>query len=267
MYKAVFLDLDGTLLTDDKQVSEENKKAIKYAQGKGGIVCICSGRQKDAVKAYKELAGCDRYMICSNGTQIYDCDNEEELFSCSLDQDVCNILTKLVVENDFYIRIETSYCRYVNSKDYFIKYEVILEDNKELFKLIEDNKILQITIGTKTEEDIKKVVKYIENLNRNDIKIENVFAPDKHASDAWSANIINTNASKGNAIHGLCKYLKIDINDVIAIGDDNNDISMIKNVGLGVAMGNASEDVKTCAKEITKTNMENGVAEILNSKF
>ena len=51
MYKAVFLDLDGTLLTDDKKISEENKKAIKYAQGKGGIVCICSGRQKDAVKA------------------------------------------------------------------------------------------------------------------------------------------------------------------------------------------------------------------------
>ena len=219
MYKAVFLDLDGTLLTDDKKVSEENKKAIKYVQSKGGIACICSGRQKDAVKAYKEMAGCDKYIICSNGTQIYDCEKDEELFSCNLERSICNTLANYVIENNFYIRIETSYCRYVNSKDYFVKYEIILDN------------------------------------------------PDEHAAKAWSANIINKNASKGNAIHGLCKYLKIDIEDVIAMGDDSNDISMMKTVGLGVAMGNAGDDVKKYAKEIAKTNMENGVAEILYNKF
>lgn len=267
MYKAVFLDLDGTLLTDEKNVSEENKKAIKYVQSKGGVVCICSGRQKDAVKVYKEMAGCDKYIICSNGTQIYDCENEEELFSCALEVDVCKIIAKFVIENDFYIRIETSYCRYVNSKDYFIKYEVILDNNEELYDLIRENRILQITIGTKTEDDIKKAIEFIESLNRKDIKIENVFPPDPHASNVWSANIINSNASKGNAINGLCKFLKIDIENVIAMGDDTNDLSMIKAVGLGVAMGNAGEDVKQIAKEITKTNMENGVAEILYNKF
>ena len=267
MYKAVFLDLDGTLLTDDKKVSEENKKAIKYVQSKGGIACICSGRQKDAVKAYKEMAGCDKYIICSNGTQIYDCEKDEELFSCNLERSICNTLANYVIENNFYIRIETSYCRYVNSKDYFVKYEIILDSNEELFEIINKNNILQVTIGTKTEEDMKKVIEFIENLRRTDIKIENVYPPDEHAAKAWSANIINKNASKGNAIHGLCKYLKIDIEDVIAMGDDSNDISMMKTVGLGVAMGNAGDDVKKYAKEIAKTNMENGVAEILYNKF
>ena len=267
MYKAVFLDLDGTLLTDDKKVSEENKKAIKYVQSKGGIACICSGRQKDAVKAYKEMAGCDKYIICSNGTQIYDCEKDEELFSCNLERSICNTLANYVIENNFYIRIETSYCRYVNSKDYFVKYEIILDNNEELFEIIKENKILQVTIGSKSEEDMKKVIEFIENLRRTDIKIENVYPPDEHAAKAWSANIINKNASKGNAIHGLCKYLKIDIEDVIAMGDDSNDISMMKTVGLGVAMGNAVDDVKKYAKEIAKTNMENGVAEILYNKF
>lgn len=267
MYKAVFLDLDGTLLNDTKEISEENKNAIKYAQSKGGIVCICSGRQKDAVKVYKEMAGCDRYIICSNGTQIYDCENDEELFSCTLEEDICNTLAKFIIENDFYIRIETSYCRYVNSKDYFIKYEIILDNNEELFKLIKENKILQITIGAKKEEDIKKAIEFVNSLNRKDIKIENVFPPDYYATKAWSANIINVNASKGNAINGLCKFLKIDIQDTIAMGDDTNDLSMINAVGLGVAMGNAGEDVKQIAKEITKTNMENGVAEVLYKKF
>ena len=267
MYKAVFLDLDGTLLTDDKMVSEENKKAIKYVQSKGGIACICSGRQKDAVKAYKEISGCDKYIICSNGTQIYDCEKDEELFSCNLEKDICNTLAQYIIENRLYIRIETSFCRYVNSKDYFVKYEIILDSNEELFEIINKNNILQVTIGTKTEEDMKKVIEFVENLKRTDIKIENVYPPDEHAAKAWSANIINNNASKGNAIYGLCKYLKIDIEDVIAMGDDSNDISMMKTVGLGVAMGNAGDDVKLYAKEITKTNMENGVAEILYKKF
>ena len=141
MYMAVFLDLVGSLLTDDKKVSEENKKAIKYVQSKGGIACICSGRQKDAVKAYKEMAGCDKYIICSNGTQIYDCEKDEELFSCNLERSICNTLANYVIENNFYIRIETSYCRYVNSKDYFVKYEIILDNNEELFEIIKENNI------------------------------------------------------------------------------------------------------------------------------
>jgi hydroxymethylpyrimidine pyrophosphatase-like HAD family hydrolase len=75
------------------------------------------------------------------------------------------------------------------------------------------------------------------------------------------------NVSKGNAIYGLCKFLKIDINDVIAIGDGINDISMIKVVGLGVAMENGEPEVKAVAKEITTTNLENGVAKVLKEKF
>ena len=177
------------------------------------------------------------------------------------------MLAQYVIENRLYIRIETSFCRYVNSKDYFVKYEIILDSNEELFEIINENNILQVTIGTKTEEDMKKAIEFVKNLKRADIKIENVYPPDEHAAKAWSANIINNNASKGNAIYGLCKYLKINIEDVIAMGDDSNDISMMKTVGLGVAMGNAGDDVKLYAKEIAKTNMENGVAEILYKKF
>ena len=68
-------------------------------------------------------------------------------------------------------------------------------------------------------------------------------------------------------MNGLCKFLKIDIKDVIAIGDGLNDISMIKTAGLGVAMENAEKEVKEIADEITSTNLENGVAKILRAKF
>lgn len=267
MYKVVFLDLDGTLLDNKKEISQENKDAIEYVISKGGQVIICSGRQKNAVVDYKQRAGASRYVICSNGTQIFDCDTNEELYACKVDQDISKILLDYVYENNFYIRIEDSYARYINSDKYLVKHEIILDSYEDMLKLILEDNVLQITIGTDTQEQMDQVVDYIHSLNRKDIKIENLYPPVEYAPQLYSANIINTNASKGNAIYGLCKYLHVDINDVIAMGDDENDLSMIKAVGLGVAMGNATKQIKEVAKEITKTNVQNGVAEILRSKF
>lgn len=267
MYKAIFLDLDGTLLDDNKNVSEENKKAIQYAKEKGVYVVLCSGRQKDAVKTFKEMADSSRYIISSNGAQIYDCEKNETLYTCTIDKDICEILVKYIIENKYFIRIENDYVRYVNSPKLFIKHEIVLDNQQELFNIINEDKIIQLAIGAPTKEEIYKVVDFIKSLNRDDIKIENVFPTEVGETKFWAANLINSNSSKGNAIYGLCKYLKIDINNVIAMGDDLNDLSMIKTVGLGVAMENALEEVKKVAKEITKNNNENGVAEIIKSKI
>ena len=78
-------------------------------------------------------------------------------------------------------------------------------------------------------------------------------------------HVNNPTISKGNAMAGLCKFLKIDLKDTVAIGDKINDISMIKMAGLGVAMGNATEDVKKVADFITTTNDEDGVAKVLEN--
>ena len=80
----------------------------------------------------------------------------------------------------------------------------------------------------------------------------------------WFINIINKKASKGNAISKLCKHLKIDLSEVIAFGDDLNDISMMNTVGYGIAMENAGEEIKKIAKEIIGTNTEPSIAKTLN---
>ncbi len=267
LYKAIFLDLDGTLLDDEKNISKENIEAICKAKEKGVYVILSSGRQKDAVENYKKMANSSRYIICSNGTQIYDCDDNQTIFMSSLEKDICDILLNYVIKNDYYIRIEDKYCRYINSKEYFVKHEVVLDNEEMMKKLKETDNILQITIGSKSKEDMEKIINYISGLNIKDIKIENFYSGIFFGKEIWSINIINSNASKGNAIQGLCKFLKINIENTIAMGDDKNDLSMIKTVGLGIAMGNAEEIVKENAKEITKTNNENGVAEIINSKI
>lgn len=265
MYKAVFLDLDGTLLDDNKKISEENKEAIKYVQSKEGQVILCSGRQPNAMKDYKNEINASDYMIGCNGAIIYDYKNNQVLFESNVSDDLVYNLYNYCIKNNYLARIDTKYARYISDMNYFISKEIKMED--DINKFINENKVLQFTIGTKTENQIDEVIEYINSLNRTDIKIENRYHIKLKQFEIWAINVINKNASKGNAINGLCKYLKIDLDKVIAMGDDLNDISMIKIAGCGVAMGNAKEKVKEYANEITLTNNENGVAKILRSKF
>lgn len=265
MYKAIFLDLDGTLLDDDKNVSEENKTAINMAENKGISVCLCSGRQKEFVKEIKKKAGINsQYLISSNGCEIYDFKNNEVLFTANLEKDFSKDVYNYCKSKEHLIRMDTVYGRYINNMEYEYSGEIELSENIE--KFLSENNVIQITVCTKTEKEIDEAINYIKALG-DDVKIENRYQTGNGVWTLWAINLINKNASKGNAIYGLCKYLKIDIKDVIAMGDDLNDISMIKEAGLGVAMGNALPEVKQIANEITKTNNENGVAEIINSKI
>lgn len=265
MYKAVFLDLDDTLLDNEKNISNENIEAIKYVKEKGGLVCIASGRSIEVTKKYHNIADTSRYIIYSNGAGIFDCDANEKLFSADIEKEICFDLYNFAKDNNYGIRIDTPYGRYISNEKYAIKLDIVfdLEEGKDI---ILENDILQISLLTETEEKRKESIDFVNQNVSTNIKIENIFKTG-YSEEFFAINIVNKNVSKGNAIHGLCKFLKIDINDVIAIGDGVNDISMIKAVGLGVAMENGSPEAKAVAKEITTTNLENGVAKILKEKF
>lgn len=257
MFKIVFFDLDGTLLNSDKQVLDENKNAIKNALNNGIEVCICTGRQKGAARYYQEMAGAGRYVISNNGAEIYDTKSNEQLFNCPLEKDFALKMYKFVLENKLLARVDTKYGRYVNDMKYAILEDMPMEEDYE--KFFYENDILQLNIGSKDSKIIDKVV---DNLDRN-VKVENRFITSLIPEKFDMINLVNTSVSKGNAILGLCKYLKIQPEEAMAFGDDLNDISMMNSV-YGVAMGNGNDQLKNLAKEVTKTNDEPGIAEILN---
>ena len=266
MYKAVFLDLDGTLLDDEKNISDENKRAIKYVQSKGAYVCVCSGRQFDIANDFRKKAGADKYLIFSNGSGICDCDANEVLFASIIPKEIGYDLHKYISDKDAYIRADTKYGRYINDKSFGVSTEILLKED-EVYDFYENNEVLQISIGSESERIIDEISKEIKEKIAHLVKIENRYVIELNGRMVWHINVVNNSSSKGNAIYGLCKYLKWDLKDVIAIGDDLNDLSMLKTAGLGIAMGNALDEVKNVAKEVTKTNEENGVAEVLYSKF
>ena len=264
MYKAVFLDLDDTLLDDKKVISKENIDAIKYVREKGGMVFIASGRQIASTQKYNEVIDSSKYIIYSNGAGIYDNEARENLFSASIDKRICLDLNRYAKENAICIRVDTPYGRYISDEKYALNLDVI---EKNIDEVIRENDILQVSILSETEAPRTLAIDYInENINGM-IKIENIFMTG-YNNEFFAINIVNTSASKGNAIQGLCKFLKINIEDVIAIGDSFNDVSMIKAAGLGVAMINGDEEVKQIADEITATDNNNsGVGKLLRSKF
>lgn len=266
MYKAVFLDLDGTLLDEEKNISKENKDAIKYARSKGAYVCICTGRQIDIANGFKEEAGADRYLIFSNGAGIYDCEENQILYTSLVPKEIGYKLHNYVIQKGVFIRVDTKYGRYINDEKYKVNTEVVFKEEEAQY-FYNENEVLQISIGSESEEIIDSISEEIKIKMGNLVKIENRYSLNLNGHTVWLINVINKSTSKGNAINGLCKYLKMDVNDVIACGDDLNDISMMKTVGLGIAMGNALDVVKNEAKEITKTNVENGVAYVLLNKF
>lgn len=258
MYKIIFFDLDGTLLNDDKKVLEENKKAIEIAKQNGIEVVICSGRQKEFVKAYKEEASSGKYIICANGAEIYDCENKDEIFSCELDKNLCFELYNIANEKDYLIRIDTPYARYINKKEYLRFGEIELTE--DINRLIVENKIIQISIVAK-EEEINNIDNFMKN--KPFAKIENRFKVKYFNEDLVVINIVNSSVSKGNAISGLCRYLKINIEDSVAFGDDLNDMSMFKTVGTPIAMENAIPVVKEIAKKVIGHNNRPSIAECI----
>ena len=174
MYKAVFLDLDGTLLDDNKKISEENKEAIKQAKEKGVQIFLCSGRQQNLVKDYKNEINASDYIICCNGAEIYDCNSKQELFSANLPEDIVYNLYDYANSRNYLTRIDTRYGRFINNMKYFISKEVEIES--DVNKFISENKVLQFTIGTETEELIKLITKHEGDFKETEYEIIKEFS-------------------------------------------------------------------------------------------
>ena len=260
MKKIVFFDLDRTLLNKELEIFEENKEAIKNARESGIEIVICSGRQQSQVRYYQEKAGAGRYIITTNGSEIYDTQEEEQLFKLPLEIEYCKEIYNYIIENGLFFRIDTKYARYFNEEHNRIMNEILFDEEPE--KFFNENDVLQFSVGSTDSKKIDELSEWLKKFEY--AKIENRYITRITADKLDVINIVNKSVSKGNAIRGLCKYLKIDLEDAVAFGDDMNDISMFEAVGYPVAMGNANDELKAMASEITLENDQPGIADVLN---
>ena len=254
-------DLDDTLLTTgDKRLTEDNRRAIDYFMSEGGLFTFATGRVPMGARLLLEIITPNAPMICFNGGAVYDFENDNILWGAYLDKSAVRVM------------------EYVEEKFPEIGMEVCTDNNLYFCK----------------ENRIAEMHRNHENLPHNSLDYHNIFAPWKKAIFLSEADkmpmlhndLINSpfakdfdfvqsspnyyellpkGVSKGAALLQLADIMKVDRKRTIGIGDNYNDIELIKKAGIGIAVANAVPEARQAADFITVDNDSNAVAAVISS--
>lgn len=266
MFKLIALDMDGTLLKGDNTISQETKKAINLAKEKGIKIVITTGRPLQGVMNYLEDLGLindDEYVITYNGSSVYNTKTLEPIVRNGITgkdfKDIYKLSKSLGVEFHGF----TNECCIAPQKNKYTEAE-ILHNNIDVKIIDIENdinhtdfiiKAMILDEKEKLDEAVNKISKeYFEKYN-------------SLRTASFIFEFMNKNCSKSSALKALCNHLGISKNEVIAFGDGDNDIDMLQFAGIGVAMGNASQYVKSKADYVTLSNEEDGIADALYKKI
>ncbi len=258
MYKLVAIDMDGTLLRNDKSLSKETKEAIKEARKKGVKVVLATGRPVDGVKRYLEeldLWHDNEYVLTFNGAIIKEIGQDKVICRDTLKG--TDLLELYEISKNVGLNIHAF------SKDGCIT--PVMNEYTEL-----EGKINGINVYETSYDDVdpeEEIIK-IMMIDKPEVLEEGIKKLPKEVYEKYTVvrsapyflEFLSKTCNKGEGVKSLAESLGIKREEVIAIGDAGNDIHMIEYAGLGVAMENAFDEVKKKANFITKSNEENGVA-------
>lgn len=261
MYKLIAVDMDGTLLREDKTISQATKDAIKKARAKGTKVVLASGRPLEGLVRYLDelnISSKDDYVLSYNGSVVQNVKTKEV------------IAKKILKGSDLAYLYELSKQLGSDIHAFSNKGCITPKMNKysDLEGEINGIPVFKIDYATiSADEDIIKVMmveepeilaKVIANMPEEVYEKYTVVQ-----SAPFFLEFLNKESSKGTAVKELARNLGISQKEVICVGDAGNDLDMIEFAGLGVAMGNAFDEVKAAADYITKNNEEDGVAHVI----
>lgn len=252
-------DLDDTLLTADKRVSDENIKALKYFMSEGGYFTFATGRMPLGVKAMLDYIHPNAPIICSNGTAIYDLDAEKFLWMKKLNPDsrmVVDFINEAVPQAGIVVGCENGV--------YFPKVNKQTEEHK-VYENFPDNYCTLDEI----KEQWLKVIFMTEPDDVDTVRQAIADSPwadefEYMQSSPWYYEMLPKDSTKGSALPKLAEILNISPNRIIGMGDNENDLTLITMSGIGIAVANAIEPIKKAAKYITVTNEEHAAAQVIS---
>lgn len=262
--KLLFTDLDGTLLNNDSRVSPKTKAFLDEFLADGNKLILSSGRSMPSVLEVKNEAGLTQkgiFLICCNGTLVYDCDKERPILEKRMPRAYVPYLQAQAQKYDLHIQTYQKDAIVSPADDEELRYYRIRIHQPLIISpvlsdaLTEDPyKMLAISLHDfdKLEAFRKSILSWAEN------KIQTIYSNDMYLE------LFNWTAGKGNAVRFVCDHFGVPLSDAFAAGDAGNDISMIQAAGTGIAMANASDDVKQYADVITDLdNDHDGLADMM----
>lgn len=254
-YKLIAVDIDGTLLNSKGELTQRTRDAIHKAWKDGIVFTISTGRPIQGVMPLVEEIGLDIPLITYNGSMVLTATTREVIYQRVMEAHAVRDVYKLGISWDVTMLVWSNNRLYTNRVDELSeKYSSLTNTPLELIESLEE-----------LEEEITKILWYdeVERINEMLASIPGVFQNESvvyHTSRPYFLEFVDKGASKAIAIEVLSQNYQIEREQVIAIGDSYNDESMLEYAGLGVAMGNAPEDIKAIADVITASCDEDGVA-------
>lgn len=251
-------DLDGTLIDKQRNITKKTKYAVEAFKTNGGIFSIATGRGINSAKRYIDQLNIDVPVILFNGCVIYKPSNHEIIYQNCLKKELYLEIIKLWETGRYDVDLVVFGLNgiYIKKRSHMI--DVFLDIDNEYAKIQEDL--------TKIEDPIKVLLLGDAQISRrlvDELKSEFKVPFSCVQSDDVFIEILPNGVTKGTALKKLSDIMKISMDEIVAVGDQDNDRDMIMNAGLGVAMANADESVKSNADFVTKTNMQDGVAYLI----
>jgi Cof subfamily protein (haloacid dehalogenase superfamily) len=251
-------DLDDTLLTADKRVSDENISAIEYFMSEGGYFTFATGRMPQGARLMLNYIKPNAPIICSNGTAIYDFKAEKFLWMRKLGQEAVKVIEyidKEIPQSGIVIGCEHGvYFPKVNKQTEEHK---ILENFPDNYVDLHDIDEEWLKVIFMTEPEDVDLVR--QAINKSQWKDSFEFMQ----SSPWYYEMLPKNSTKGSAIPRLAEILGISPDRTIGMGDNDNDMTLITQSGIGIAVENAIEPIKAAADYITVDNESHAVAQVI----
>lgn len=272
MIRVIIMDVDGTLTNHEKDISPKTKNALLKAQEKGALLILASGRPTTGLVDIAHELEMDTHhglLVSYNGSRVVDCQTMEILFNQTMSveegQAVLEHMKKFkvrpMIDKDDYMYVNDVFdCMIdVNGKPFNI---IEYESRGGKFKLCE-----QDDLATFADYPLNKILTAGE-INYLQEHYQEMMAPFKDTLNCvFTAPFYFEFTAKGidkaKALDSVLQPMGYTPEEMIAFGDGQNDATMVKYAGVGVAMGNAVDELKSVADEITLSNEEDGIAESL----
>jgi len=282
MTKLVAIDLDGTLLNERHEISQENLAALSFAHEQGVMVVIATGRSYQDVKSILTNANCplNPWIISANGSIIHH-PNGEKVHSVPIAKQTAEPILKWLEEEEYYYEVysEASLLSPQYGRELLA---AELDVIKSLEPEVNEEELQKAIMGQYSQAGFSFITSY-HDIVSDETEIYNILAFSLHneklqkgkdtfrsgnglsvfSSGRYNFEFTHEDASKGKALEKLGNILQIPLVKMAAIGDNYNDVSMLTMVGRSAAMGNADDEIKKQCHEVTLENVNDGVAHFI----
>ena len=260
-YRLLAIDIDGTLIDSDSTVSTENIEALALARDKGITVALSTGRTVMSCRKIIDQLSLDGYHIFFDGALVSDCDNNDHVHIRPIEETLVREMVDFARTHDIDLELASTARFFAERETWsteikrsFFDIETTVGD---LSLPCESETIIRLDIAVSNPQEQTKAELFMSKFAGR-LRFSQAHSP--QFPDVTFINIISPGTSKGEALKSLALHQGVPLDEVVAMGDWINDISLLSTAGLGIAMGNAHADLKAIADHVTLNVEEHGLA-------